>query len=216
MDREACRHVWTPWRPRELALRDCTYSLALGPTRIRPSCLLIAIKRLRQRARARHGVLDGGSQKLTLSGKIAARIFAEERQKEATRQAGIEAALAQPPPPRVTKENWVDWHRRGWFVCPGKWQRGCSDPDCAIGARCKRMAELGLAGDGSPLARRDRPSCGARTRKGAPCQAQVVPGKRRCRMHGGLSTGPRTAEGKARIAAAQRRRWRSRTEHARI
>jgi hypothetical protein len=33
------------------------------------------------------------------------------------------------------------------------------------------------------------------------------PGKRRCRFHGGLSTGPRTAEGKVRIAAAQRRRW---------
>jgi hypothetical protein len=28
-----------------------------------------------------------------------------------------------------------------------------------------------------------------------------------CRFHGGLSTGPRTAEGKARIAEAQRRRW---------
>ena len=27
-------------------------------------------------------------------------------------------------------------------------------------------------------------------------------GKKRCRLHGGLSTGPRTAEGKARIAAA--------------
>jgi DNA invertase Pin-like site-specific DNA recombinase len=30
---------------------------------------------------------------------------------------------------------------------------------------------------------------------------------KRCRFHGGLSTGPRTAEGKARIAEAQRRRW---------
>jgi len=35
----------------------------------------------------------------------------------------------------------------------------------------------------------------------------VVPGKRRCRLHGGLSTGPQTPEGKARIAAAQRERW---------
>jgi hypothetical protein len=33
------------------------------------------------------------------------------------------------------------------------------------------MAELGLAGDSSPLPRRDRPSCGARTRKGEPCLA---------------------------------------------
>ena len=38
---------------------------------------------------------------------------------------------------------------------------------------------------------------------------RVVPGKRRCRFHGGLSTGPRTMEGRARIAEAQRRRWRA-------
>ena len=57
--------------------------------------------------------------------------------------------------------------------------------------------------------------CGARMRTtGLPCQAQPVRGltkagelKRRCRWHGGLSTGPRTAEGKARIADAQRQRW---------
>jgi hypothetical protein len=180
-----------------------------GPraNRISPCCLSIAIKRLRYRARARQGVLDGGSQKLTLSGKIAARIFAEERQKEAARQAAIEAALAKPPPPRVTKENWNDWHRRGWIVCPAKRQRTCSDVVCGLGARCKRMAELGLAGDGSPLRRKERPRCGARTRKGPTCLVRVEPGKRRCRFHGGLSTGPRTPEGKARIAAAQRRRW---------
>jgi len=36
---------------------------------------------------------------------------------------------------------------------------------------------------------------------------KVEPGKRRCRFHGGLSTGPKTSEGRARIAEAQRRRW---------
>ena len=49
--------------------------------------------------------------------------------------------------------------------------------------------------------------CGARTRKGTPCKAKAVPGKTRCRFHGGLSTGPRTTEGRERIAAAQRKRW---------
>ena len=44
--------------------------------------------------------------------------------------------------------------------------------------------------------------CGARTRGGAPCKSWPVRGRRRCRMHGGKSTGPRTAEGRARIAAA--------------
>ena len=45
--------------------------------------------------------------------------------------------------------------------------------------------------------------CGARTRRGTACQKPPLNGKTRCRLHGGLSTGPRTAEGKARIAAAQ-------------
>ena len=54
---------------------------------------------------------------------------------------------------------------------------------------------------------RRRVRCGALTRKGTPCRALSEPGRRRCRFHGGRSTGPRTAEGKARIAEAQRRRW---------
>ena len=47
------------------------------------------------------------------------------------------------------------------------------------------------------------PLCGAKTRSGRPCAKYRMSGKRRCRLHGGLSTGPRTAEGRARIAAAQ-------------
>jgi hypothetical protein len=38
---------------------------------------------------------------------------------------------------------------------------------------------------------------------------RVVPGKRRCRFHGGMSTGPRTKAGRARIAEVQRRRWKA-------
>jgi hypothetical protein len=34
-------------------------------------------------------------------------------------------------------------------------------------------------------------------------------GKARCRFHGGLSTGPKTEAGRARIAEAQRQRWRA-------
>jgi hypothetical protein len=45
------------------------------------------------------------------------------------------------------------------------------------------------------------PRCGARTRSGAPCKGPAMPNGR-CRMHGGLSTGARTPEGKARCAAA--------------
>ncbi len=45
--------------------------------------------------------------------------------------------------------------------------------------------------------------CGARTRAGCPCRAPAIHGKLRGRMHGGRSTGPRTTEGRARIAAAR-------------
>lgn len=49
--------------------------------------------------------------------------------------------------------------------------------------------------------------CGARTRKGTPCRAKALPGKMRCKYHGGMSTGPKTPEGRERISEAQRRRW---------
>ena len=46
------------------------------------------------------------------------------------------------------------------------------------------------------------PRCGARTRTGKPCRAPAMAcGK--CRMHGGASTGPRTAEGLERIRKAR-------------
>lgn len=48
----------------------------------------------------------------------------------------------------------------------------------------------------------DRQPCGAvRRRDGKPCQALNAPGRRRCRWHGGLSTGPKTEEGRARALA---------------
>ena len=45
--------------------------------------------------------------------------------------------------------------------------------------------------------------CGARTKAGTPCQRPAVKKTGRCTRHGGKSTGPRTEEGRARIAAAQ-------------
>lgn len=35
------------------------------------------------------------------------------------------------------------------------------------------------------------PKCGATTRKGGKCQREALPGKRRCALHGGKSTGPK-------------------------
>ena len=46
--------------------------------------------------------------------------------------------------------------------------------------------------------------CGAKTRKGTPCQCKAL-ANGRCKLHGGRSTGPRTAEGKTRAARNLRR-----------
>lgn len=61
--------------------------------------------------------------------------------------------------------------------------------------------------------RKDRPRCGAMTRKGTPCEASVewdderaVPVNGRCRFHGGQSTGPRTDVGRDAIRESNRRR----------
>jgi hypothetical protein len=45
--------------------------------------------------------------------------------------------------------------------------------------------------------------CGAKTKAGTPCQRAAVKRTGRCTRHGGKSAGPLTAEGRARIAAAQ-------------
>lgn len=53
--------------------------------------------------------------------------------------------------------------------------------------------------------------CGAKCRDGHACRASVVVRadktlSKRCRLHGGLSTGPKTTEGKAAIAQSNRTR----------
>ncbi len=67
-----------------------------------------------------------------------------------------------------------------------------------------RMPKLGR-GD------KDRKRCGARLRSRLGCcRNWPEDGKKRCRFHGGLSTGPKTEEGKAVVVAAMvegRRRW---------
>ena len=61
--------------------------------------------------------------------------------------------------------------------------------------------------------RSDRPRCTAVTRKGEPCKAPAVwlpgetqPRNGKCRVHGGLSTGPNTEDGRRAIAESNRRR----------
>lgn len=48
--------------------------------------------------------------------------------------------------------------------------------------------------------------CGAHARStGAPCRAKALPNGR-CKLHGGMSTGPKTLEGRQAIGAATRAR----------
>jgi hypothetical protein len=70
----------------------------------------------------------------------------------------------------------------------------------------KRYQFQGLPKSGTAQQR-----CGAKLHgKLAACRRWPVPGRTRCRLHGGLSTGATTPEGKARVLAALiegRRRW---------
>jgi hypothetical protein len=52
------------------------------------------------------------------------------------------------------------------------------------------------------LLARSAPRCGARTRAGSPCRSPAM-SNGRCRLHGGLSTGPTSLEGLARLAQAR-------------
>ena len=58
--------------------------------------------------------------------------------------------------------------------------------------------------------------CGAKTRAGHLCKRKPLPNGR-CPNHGGKSTGPRTYEGRQRIAEAQVARWSAwRVENRRV
>ncbi len=57
-----------------------------------------------------------------------------------------------------------------------------------------------------PIQTIDFPRCGARSKRtGLPCLQPAIHGKKRCRLHGGKSTGPRTPEG---LARSQQANWR--------
>jgi len=42
--------------------------------------------------------------------------------------------------------------------------------------------------------------CGAKTRAGTPCKMKSIYANSRCKLHGGLSTGPKSIKGKAKVA----------------
>ena len=120
---------------------------------------------------------------------------------------GADGDLDRYMTPAARLQKMLGRYASGGRLCPARahYKRPdkarCSDTECRAGICARRLA-LGLDDMGRALPRRRRPLCGARTRAGGECRMRVVPGKRRCRLHGGLSTGARTAEGRARQLAA--------------
>lgn len=49
--------------------------------------------------------------------------------------------------------------------------------------------------------------CNARKRNGRPCLNWPITGKKRCKFHGGMSTGPMSKKGSIAISLAQKKRW---------
>ena len=70
----------------------------------------------------------------------------------------------------------------------------------------KDICELGKATRFGPKWQGER--CGAKTRRGTECQRPAYKHNGRCGLHGGLSTGAKTAEGLQRISAANLRHGR--------
>jgi hypothetical protein len=63
-----------------------------------------------------------------------------------------------------------------------------------VGTENKKLRPVGNVVKGIPR-------CGAKTKlTGRPCKRRDIEANGRCKLHGGLSTGPKTAEGKARSA----------------
>lgn len=108
-------------------------------------------------------------------------------------------------------------------------RRWCTVSPCHLGAYAraraswglqkeepmKSLTRVGLKGVIGPTQCRTSPHpgpplpptlCGARTRRGTQCAMSRIPGRGRCRLHGGASTGPRTAEGKAKVTLNLRSR----------
>lgn len=102
----------------------------------------------------------------------------------------------------------LGWHVSGPACCTVSRPRG--DEVLSLLAATDAWAAAQLAAyrkrEAARAAHR-RVVCGAKTRKGTPCRNKSEPGKRRCKFHGGMSTGARTPEGIERIREAQRRRW---------
>ena len=108
-----------------------------------------------------------------------------------TRPRGLTVSHAAPE--SLPYSSRLSARARGWGV--SGWREIQARMNAEVEARLAHMR----AKEAQRAARR-RVQCGANTRKGTPCRNKSEPGKARCKFHGGMSTGPKTPEGRARIS----------------
>lgn len=91
-----------------------------------------------------------------------------------------------------TKKKFREWYKKSEKAYDNWYKSDCSGqpPSVSFPREC-----LGV-------------TCGAKTRAGTPCKRKDIYRSTRCRYHAGLSTGPRTVEGKKKSAANWEKRWR--------
>lgn len=127
--------------------------------------------------------------------------------------AGIGGSEAEPPSAKGSAPEFCGQYARARITSePERPARAQESGECTGIAAHIAQARAGAYDSGLATSQRAalRVPCRAkRHRDGKPCQAKSEPGKRRCRFHGGRSTGPRTPEGKAR-ALANLRQYRGR------
>jgi hypothetical protein len=176
------------------------------PTKRTPETRAALLASLRGGATRREAAADAGIDQNTFYWWLAAeeslRADAERAEADAVSarlDRFLERLLSPPPRPAPTRAD-VErlLSRYGWGRDALKVEAGTHE--VAYDERGRRRVWR------VPRARSAPGPCGAKTRRGTPCRALCLPGRTRCRHHGGTSTGPRTAEGKARIAESNRRR----------
>ena len=91
---------------------------------------------------------------------------------------------------------------RGWRGGVGMNSKGPKNPVHRLPDWRVTLPLAPASGPGRACRARSATRCGAKTRAGGTCQQPAMLNGR-CRMHGGRSTGPRTAKGLERIRAAR-------------
>lgn len=115
--------------------------------------------------------------------------------------AAIPVRTSPPPRPAIGREEVVGVEARGPAERPGqmtsddlrrRWRAYFSGPDRRGAPFPEELRGL---------------TCGARTRAGTPCKRTDLMRSGRCKLHGGLSTGPRSKAGKAAARGNLALRW---------